>query len=151
MTWDMTWNLVIFAVAFVGLGALLLVVGARQGATWRQGGRRAMAHEPMPPSCTDLVTALINRAPYSRVGRQRSGAHGLAHEPLRPRNREAALERGITKIVAVYRTGPVMLVGETAEGVIVELSLHELADLHELLPPRLWQALVEQYHVFQVT
>jgi hypothetical protein len=60
------------------------------------------------------------------------------------------LERGIIKIVALYRTDPVMVVGETAEGALLERSLHELADVHELLPPRLWQALVEQYQVFQI-
>jgi hypothetical protein len=58
--------------------------------------------------------------------------------------------RGIIKIVAVYRTDPVMVVGETAEGALLERSLHELADGHELLPPRLWQELVEQYHIFQI-
>jgi hypothetical protein len=58
--------------------------------------------------------------------------------------------RGLIPIVAVYRTEPVMVVGETAEGALLERSLHELADGHERLPPRLWQALVERYHVFQI-
>ena len=65
--WDMTWNLVIFAVVFVALGVLLLVVGARQGPTWRQGGRRALSYEPMPLSGTDLVMVLIRHAPYRHV------------------------------------------------------------------------------------
>jgi hypothetical protein len=43
-----------------------------------------------------------------------------------------------------------MVVGETAEGALLERSLHELADVPELLPPGLWQELVEQYHVFQI-
>jgi hypothetical protein len=60
------------------------------------------------------------------------------------------VERGIIKIVAVYRTDPVMVVGETAEGALLEHSLHGLADVHERLPPRLWQELVERYHVFQI-
>jgi hypothetical protein len=51
---------------------------------------------------------------------------------------------------AVYRTDPVMVVDETVEGSLLEHSLHELADVHEVLPPRLWQALVEEYQVFQV-
>jgi antitoxin HigA-1 len=62
---------------------------------------------------------------------------------------EAGLERSIIKIVAVYHTYPVVVVGETADGALLERSLHELADMPELLPPRLWQELVEQYHVFQ--
>jgi hypothetical protein len=43
-----------------------------------------------------------------------------------------------------------MVVAETEEGILLELSLKELADMYEFLPPVLWQALVEQYHVFQV-
>jgi hypothetical protein len=57
---------------------------------------------------------------------------------------------GIIKIVAVYRTYPVMVVGETAEGTLLERSLHELAKAPEFLPPGLWQELAEQYHVFQI-
>lgn len=40
----------------------------------------------------------------------------------------------ITRILAVYRTRPVMIV----------------AEVYELLPPLLWQELVGQYHVFRV-
>ena len=57
---------------------------------------------------------------------------------------------GITRILAVYRTSPVMIVVEMEEGSLLELSLHELADEYELLPTLLWQELVEQYRVFQV-
>jgi hypothetical protein len=60
------------------------------------------------------------------------------------------VERGIIKIVAVYRTYPVMVVGETADGALLERPLHELADAQDLLPSRLWQELVERYHVFQI-
>ncbi len=56
----------------------------------------------------------------------------------------------ITRILAVYRTRPVMSVVEMEEGVILELSLQELAEVSELLSPPLWQELVGQYHVFQV-
>jgi len=56
----------------------------------------------------------------------------------------------ITRILAVYRTCPVMVVAETEEDSILELSLHELAEVYELLPPLLWEELVQQYHVFQV-
>lgn len=56
----------------------------------------------------------------------------------------------ITRILAVYRTHPVMIVVEMEAGVIIELSLPELAEVYELLPPPLWQELVAQYHIFQV-
>jgi hypothetical protein len=56
----------------------------------------------------------------------------------------------ITRILAVYRSCPVMIVAETEEGVLLELSLKELADVYEFLPPMLWQALVDKYNVFQV-
>jgi hypothetical protein len=36
------------------------------------------------------------------------------------------------------------------EGALLALSRHDLAAVPGLLPPQLWQALVEQYHVFQV-
>jgi hypothetical protein len=133
-------------VAIVALMVLLLVAGAE--AMWRRRGRRVMAYEHMPTSGTDLVTAVIHQARRHPVGRQFSGAQGLEHAQRLPRSPEAGVERGIIKIVAVYRTYPVMVVGETAEGALLERSLHELADVHELLPPRLWHELVEQYHVF---
>lgn len=56
----------------------------------------------------------------------------------------------LTKILAVYHTYPVMLVVEAEDGSILELSLHELAEVYELLPPLLWQELVDRYQVFQV-
>jgi hypothetical protein len=45
----------------------------------------------------------------------------------------------ITRILAVYRSCPVMIVAETEEGVLLERSLKELADVYEFLPPMLWQ------------
>jgi hypothetical protein len=56
----------------------------------------------------------------------------------------------MTGIVAMYRSCPVMIVAETEEGVLLELSLNELADVYELLPPALWQELVQHYQIFQV-
>jgi hypothetical protein len=135
-------------VAIIALMVLLLVAGAE--GMWRRRGRRAMAYEHMPTSGPDLVTAVIHHARGHPVGRQFSRAQGLEHAPRLPRTPEAGLERGIIKIVAVYRTYPVMVVGETAEGTLLERALHELADGHERLRPRLWQELVEQYHVFQI-
>ena len=57
----------------------------------------------------------------------------------------------ITKILAVYRGCPVMIVAETEEGVLLELSLNELADVCEFLPPALWQELVQHYQIFYLT
>lgn len=56
----------------------------------------------------------------------------------------------VTRILAVYRGYPVMIVAETEEEVILELSLNELADVYELLPPALWQELVRHYQIFHV-
>jgi len=135
-------------VAIMTFMVLLLVAGAE--AMWKRRGRRAMADAPRPTSGTDWMTAAIHHARRHPIGRQWSGAQGLAHAPRLPRRPEAGVERGISTIVAVYRTEPVMVVGETAGGALLECSLHELADRHERLPPRLWQVLVEEYHVFQV-
>ena len=60
------------------------------------------------------------------------------------------MERGISTIVAVYRTDPVMVVGEFVEGVLQERAIHELADMPGLPAPRLWRELVERYRVFQI-
>jgi hypothetical protein len=56
----------------------------------------------------------------------------------------------MTSILAVYRGCPVMIVAETEEGVLLELSLNELADVYELLSPTLWRELVQHYEIFQV-
>ena len=135
-------------VAMMALMVLLLVAGAE--ALWRRRGRRAMTHTPRPTAGSDRMPAGIHLARRSPVGRQGSGAPGRAHAPRLPRSPAAGVARGLSPIVAVYRTEPVMVVGETAEGALLERSLHELADGHGLLPPRLWQVLVEEYHVFQV-
>ena len=144
----MTWDVDLVIVAIMAFMVLLLV--ARTEAMWRRRGRRAMADAHRPTSGTDRMTAVIHHTRRRPVGRQFSRAQGLAHARRLPRRPEAGVERGIITIVAVYRTDPVMVVGETAEGALLERSLHELADGHERLPQRLWQALVEEYHVFQV-
>jgi hypothetical protein len=121
--------------AMVALTVLLLVAGAE--------ARRLT-------SGTDPVPAVSHPARRHPGGRPVSGAQGLEHAQRLPRHPEAGWERGIITIVAVYRTSPVMVVGETAEGALLERALHELADGPDRLPPRLWQVLVEQYQVFQV-
>jgi hypothetical protein len=130
------------------LTGLLLVAGAE--ASWTRRGRRAMADARRPTSGVDLVPAVIHQARRHPVGRQLSGAQGLAHAQRLPRTPEAGVARGINKIVAVYRTSPVMVVGETAQGALLERTLHELADGHDRLPPQLWRELVELYQVFQI-
>jgi hypothetical protein len=135
-------------VAIVALTVLLLVAVAE--AMWRRRGRRARAGERRPTSGTDPVTAVIHPARCRPVGRPVSGAQGLEHAQCLPRRPQAGWERGISKILAVYRTSPVMVVGETAEGALLERPLHELADVNDRLPPRLWRELVEQYQVFQI-
>jgi hypothetical protein len=123
----MTTNGDIVIVAIMALVILLLAAGAEE-VMWRRRSRRAVTDTPMPTRESDRVATRIHPA------------------PCRP---EAVLERSIIRIVAVYHTYPVMVVGETANGTLVERSLHELADMPESLPPRLWQDLVEQYQAFQ--
>jgi hypothetical protein len=63
---------------------------------------------------------------------------------------EGGLTMIVTKIFAVYRTCPVMVVVEMGDGSILEPSLNEAAEVYELLLPLLWQELVDRYHVSQV-
>jgi hypothetical protein len=144
----MTLDVDLVIAAVVALTVLLLVAWAE--AMWRRRSRRAMANERVPTSGPDRVTAVIPQARRRPVGRQFSQPQGLAYVRRLPRRPEAGVERGLIKIVAVYRTDPVMVVGETADGALLERSLHELADKHERLPTRLWQELMEQYQVFRI-
>lgn len=117
----------IVTVAITVLLVLLLAVGAEE-ALGRRRSRRARAEASLPPSGPALGTAITH------------------HARGRP---EAGLERCLIKIVAVYRTAPVMVVGETADGALLECALRELTERPALLPPGLWQELGEQYHVWQ--
>ena len=143
----MTWDFDIVIVAMMALMVLLLVAGAE--ARGRRRGGRAMTHAPRPTAGSDRVTAAIHPARRQPVGRQVSGAPGLAHAPRLPRRPAAGGARDLSTIVAVYRTEPVMVVGEVGEGALLECALPDLAARHERLPPWLWQALVERYQVFQ--
>jgi hypothetical protein len=140
---SLDFDLVIIAIG--ALAVLLLVAGAE--GVWRRRGRRGTAYERLTASGADLVAAVAQPARCRPVRRQSVGAQGLEHVQRLPHRPEAGLGRGIIKIVTVYRTYPVMVVGETADGALLEHSLPELADVHELMPPRLWHELVEQYHV----
>jgi hypothetical protein len=144
----MTWDVDLVIVALMALMVLLLVAGAE--ALWRRRGRRAMAYASRPTAGTARVTAGGHHARRRPVGRPCSRAQGREHARRLSRRAEAGVARGIITLVAVYRTAPVMVVGETADGELLERSLHQLADGHERLPPGLWQALVEQYQVFQI-
>jgi hypothetical protein len=144
----MTLELDLVIVSVVALMVLLLV--ARAEALWRRRSRRAMAYKYRPTPGSDRVTARVHQTRRQPVGRQVSGAPGLEPAQHLPHSPAAGVARGISTIVAVYRTEPVMVVGETADGALLERSLPELAHVHELLPPRLWQELVEQYQVFQI-
>jgi hypothetical protein len=126
----------------------LLVAWAE--ARWRRRRQRATADERGPTSGADLVPAVSHQVRRHPGGRPVSGAQGLEHTQRLPRGPGAAWERGIIKIVAVYRTSPVKVLGETAEGALLEHYLLELVDMPRLLAPRLWQELVEQYQVFQI-
>jgi hypothetical protein len=57
---------------------------------------------------------------------------------------EGGLIMIVTNILAVYRTCPVMIVVETSDGSILELSLNEAAEVYELLPSLLWKELAER-------
>jgi hypothetical protein len=109
-----------------------------------------MADERRPTSGADLVPAVSHHARCHPAGRQVSGAQGLEHTQRLPRGPGAAWERGIINSVTVYRTNPVMVVGECVDGALLEHSLHALADMPGLPAPRLWRELVERYRVFQI-
>jgi hypothetical protein len=56
----------------------------------------------------------------------------------------------MTSILAVNRSCPVMIVAETQEEVLLELSLNELADVYALLPPALCRELGQHDQIFYV-
>ncbi len=70
-------------VAMMALTVPFLVAGAE--AMWRRRSRRAMADAPRPTSGSDPVTAVVPHARRHPIGRQWSGAQGLAHVRRHPR------------------------------------------------------------------
>jgi hypothetical protein len=54
----------------------------------------------------------------------------------------------ITKMLAVYRVSPLLLVVETEDGRVVELSLKELKDGGHRLSDVAWKDLLEDYQLF---
>jgi hypothetical protein len=54
----------------------------------------------------------------------------------------------IDKVLAVYNTSPLLLVVESAEGKLLELSLQELRDTRYIFSDAAWKSLVEDYRIF---
>jgi hypothetical protein len=54
----------------------------------------------------------------------------------------------ITKVLAVYRVSPRLLVGEAEDGTVVDLSLKELQEGGHRLSAAAWKDLVEAYRLF---
>jgi hypothetical protein len=54
----------------------------------------------------------------------------------------------ITKVLAVYKTSPLVLVVESAEGTVCELSLTDLHGAGHRLSDDVCTSLVEEYQLF---
>jgi hypothetical protein len=54
----------------------------------------------------------------------------------------------ITKVLAVYKTSPIVLVVESTEGTVCELSLTDLHGAGHRLSDGAWTSLVEEYRLF---
>jgi hypothetical protein len=54
----------------------------------------------------------------------------------------------IAKVLAVYKTAPIVLVVESAEGTVCELSLTDLRGAGHRFSDDAWTSLVEKYRLF---
>ena len=54
----------------------------------------------------------------------------------------------INKVLPVYNTSPVLLVVESEEGTLLELSLKELKGAGHTFSDAVWKSLVEDYRIF---
>jgi hypothetical protein len=54
----------------------------------------------------------------------------------------------INKVLAMYNTSPLLLVVESEEGQLLELSLKELKATGHTLSDAVWKSLVEDYRIF---
>jgi hypothetical protein len=54
----------------------------------------------------------------------------------------------IAKVLAVYKTSPLVLVVESAEGTVCELSLTDLHGAGHRFSDGAWTSLVEEYRMF---
>lgn len=54
----------------------------------------------------------------------------------------------IAKVLAVYNTSPIVLVVESAEGTVLELSLTDLHGAGHRFTNEAWTSLIEEYQMF---
>lgn len=54
----------------------------------------------------------------------------------------------IAKVLAVYKTSPIVLVVESAEGKVLELSLTDLHGATHRFSDGAWTSLIEEYQMF---
>jgi hypothetical protein len=54
----------------------------------------------------------------------------------------------IAKVLAVYNTSPIVLVVESAEGTVLELSLTDLHGAGHRFTDEAWTSLVQDYQMF---
>ena len=54
----------------------------------------------------------------------------------------------IAKVLAVYRVSPLLLVMEAENGMVVEVSLHDIAEGRHRLCDVAWKDLVQTYQLF---
>jgi hypothetical protein len=54
----------------------------------------------------------------------------------------------IAKVLAVYKTSPIVLVVESAEGTVLELSLTDLHGAGHRFSDGAWTSLIDKYQMF---
>ena len=54
----------------------------------------------------------------------------------------------IAKVLAVYKTSPIVLVVESVEGTVLELSLTDLHGADHRFSDEAWTSLIEEYQMF---
>jgi len=54
----------------------------------------------------------------------------------------------IAKVLAVYKTSPIVLVVESAEGTVLELSLTDLHGAGHRFSDGAWMSLIDEYQMF---
>jgi hypothetical protein len=54
----------------------------------------------------------------------------------------------IAKVLAVYKTAPIVLVVESAEGTVLELSLTDMHGAGHRFSDSAWTSLIEDYQMF---
>jgi hypothetical protein len=54
----------------------------------------------------------------------------------------------IAKVLAVYKTSPIVLVVESAEDTVLELSLTDMRGADHRFSDKAWTSLIEEYQMF---